>query len=493
MSGGEVLAFAARILEREGAIVEPSGEGAIDVLLPDALAKTLEVGEYTRLVDGVEGGEPCGYGSATLARLARLAIGGGRVAAFEAELPDCPAREPQVYTGLNVSMRILGARSERRWMLLALGRYRASADDLREGLVRAAVRIPGGGSASLPDLDSLPLRPVSGDTIPADAARAAFPQLIAELRRAAVDDLAGFREAVARRRQRDAERIRKYFQAMARDLRKRLRGRGGAPLQAKLDSLPAEEERRLSSLEADAVVRLRLELVGLAAILMPGIVAEIEIRRRKNARILEAHYDGLARKWLGIRCDGCGASVLAFGACDEAKHILCGPCWDACGSSGHRPCFRCAGKPERTLWKERIETERRGLPEREGPEPPAIAAPAAPIEPEVEAEPEPPPPPTPPPVLVRIVSKRSPAPVPPVRPKQIRKVPRSEAPGSGGDAVIELLRSARRPLMNEDIRAVTGLDAEGVRRILAPLLESGLVGRVGERRGTRYFWRGGKA
>jgi len=45
--------------------------------------------------------------------------------------------------------------------------------------------------------------------------------------------------------------------------------------------------------------------------------------------------------------------------------------------------------------------------------------------------------------------------------------------------------------MNEDIRAVTGLDAEGVRRILAPLLESGLVGRVGERRGTRYFWRGG--
>jgi len=58
------------------------------------------------------------------------------------------------------------------------------------------------------------------------------------------------------------------------------------------------------------------------------------------------------------------------------------------------------------------------------------------------------------------------------------------------EAVLRILRDAPAPLANEDLRAATGLDAQGMRDALAPLIESGAVARTGERRGTKYFLAG---
>jgi hypothetical protein len=173
------------------------------------------------------------------------------------------------------------------------------------------------------------------------------PRLTAALRAQFARCLGAFREAVGRRRRRDAERLRRYFDDLERDLRRRQRRRGGEALGEKIAALPAEHARRLAQLEADAVVRVRLDLVAAVALRAPGLTAEVEVHRRKRRRTLAVRYDAIARRWTGLGCDGCGAATLAFALCDEAAHVLCPACWAACGDGGHRPCFRCGGQPER--------------------------------------------------------------------------------------------------------------------------------------------------
>ncbi|MGQ9592461.1 MAG: hypothetical protein ACUVYA_19445, partial [Planctomycetota bacterium] len=345
MSG--VLDFVARVLEREGALVEAREDG-IETVLPENLREALGFAEFTVLAEG-DGGEPCGYGTEALGRIARLALGSGRTAAFRADLPEPRVQEPGGFEGLNVALRPAGARAQSIWTLVGFARHRATSDDQREGVSSAAVSAPSGVPVHVPDLEPLPLSRLGPEKVPAEALRAAFPRLLGALRARCVEDLRDFREAVAKRRERDAERLRKYFDDLAADLRRRLRKSAG-PLRAKLDALPAELARKLAELDADATVRVRIELAGLIALEGPGVTAELEVRRRKHTRLLEVSYDGIARRWRGLRCDGCGTAAWTFALCDEAAHVLCPRCWDACGTGGHRPCFRCKGKPERTLW-----------------------------------------------------------------------------------------------------------------------------------------------
>ncbi len=346
----KVLEFAAQVLEREGALVEPSGEDAIEVVLPDRLRQNLETGEFSILTDGEGEGQACGYGTEILGRIVRIAICGGRVAAFRADLPSSPPRKPESVIGLNLTFRVLQTWSEWGWILVGCARYRASCDDQREGFVQGAVTAPAGMPVPVPDFGAIPLEKISLQQLPQGVLRPAYPALTGVLRRITLENLEGFRNAVSRRHGRDIERIRRYFNDAARDLRRRLGNRNAPLLQGKLDALPGELQRRLNQLEADCVLRVRLEMVGLLAINGPGVTAELEVKRRKHRRILQARYDGIGRRWMGLRCDGCGSAALAFAMCDEAKHVLCSACWDFCGSGGHRPCFRCQGKPARCLW-----------------------------------------------------------------------------------------------------------------------------------------------
>ena len=66
-----------------------------------------------------------------------------------------------------------------------------------------------------------------------------------------------------------------------------------------------------------------------------------------------------------------------------------------------------------------------------------------------------------------------------------------EAMGKMFDKVVADSNSAA--LLDSTLLTPPGsLGPEAVRRILAPLIEQGLVGRIGERRGTRYLRTGGE-
>ncbi len=493
----EVIDFVSEVLQREGALIEQTEPGRLETVLPEQLRDRLGLGELAVLTeddeeDAPEGTVSAGHGTEVLAKIARIALGTpGRVAFGAVDRPHPPARRPKAYTGLNLSLRAGMVEPAVHWFLVGLGRYEATSDDQREGLVRSVVSASGGAPFDLPELEAFPIDRLGREQLPDDLIRSGFARLREAIMAEAVTQLAGFREAVARRHRRDAERVDRYFTDVAEDLKRRMRGRRDTPgLEAKLKALPAERRRRRAQLALNHALQVRVELVGLVAIRGPGLKAALEVRRRKHEVELEVRFDGLANEWVPLRCDGCGRPTYLFAMCDEAAHVLCDDCWEAAGTGGHRPCFRCEGKPLRPYWLKQIKQPHLV---RAAAAKPAPAAPAA-SEPAKPAPPEPAPPkakPAPP----KAKPKAKPAP-PKAKPAPVRR-PRPRATTTPAERraklqqdVISVLLDGGRPLTSPEIREEVKVSADKLRDILAPLVEKGLVGKQGQRRGTRYFWRG---
>ena len=346
--------FVRETVERSGGAADQCGDGRVEAILPESVKNVLDCGEHVLLrLDGRSGGEgvACGYGTDALSALAGIAIGGGRVAACRVDAPGPKLRLPERFSGINASVREIGVSPGLGWTLVAKARYTASCDEMRSGLVSAAVIVPEGVSVPAPDFAALPLEACGSDRPDAGALAGTYPWLVRGLMREAARELALFREAVARRHGRDARRVERYFEEVAADLGRRMASRPGHELEAKLAGLPEERKRRRQQLEANFSLRVRIDVVGLVAVQALGMTARLEARRRRHVRLLEARWDGLCRAWTGLRCDGCGTAIFQMAVCDGGRHVLCDACWAACGEGGKRPCFVCAGRLAAEPWK----------------------------------------------------------------------------------------------------------------------------------------------
>jgi hypothetical protein len=501
--GGSVIGFVEGVLEQEGAAVEHPLPDRLAVLLPDELQDELGLEELATLVvgeDGASGGAvACGYGTELLGAVARLALGRqGRVFAGTVDWPFPPPRPPKCYEGLNLSLKPGDVTEAPLWNLIGFGRYEATCDDLREGLITVAVSAAQGVPITLPELEAFPCRPIDLEDLPAELLRSGFARLREAMIAEAVSQVAGFREAVSRRHRRDAERVDRYFAEVAEDLRKRMRTRrDAAGLESKLDALPAERQRRRAQLSANHAIQVGVDLVALVALRGPGLRTSLEVRRRKHEVSIPVSFDALANEWVALRCDGCGRPTLAFAMCDEAAHLLCRECWDSCGTGGHRECFRCAGKPLHPFWQRSLAKPPPGVdPVAETPAPPPAARPTAPPP---TARPTAPPPaarPTaPPPVPVRL---RGPArevlasdsDTPDLSTLRRRVGPRGPLMDARLSTVSLILKRHGRPLTSGEIRREIEVTAEALWEVLNVLEMHGFVEKTGQRRGTRYCWIG---
>ncbi len=447
-----LTSFVEGVLAQEGALVDRSTPGRIEVLLPDNLQHELGVGELAVLVedDAAEGDLACGYGTEALSKLARLALGEqGRVISGSVDLPPPSPRPPKAFTGLNLSVRVGNVVATPAWTLIGLGRFVATSDDQREGLVQVALPAASGGPVDLPELEAFRLDPVDIEALPAEALQRGFARLRAALVDETVTRLTSFRETVSRRHRRDAERVEQYFADVAADLEQRIAVRQDAPgLRAKLAALPAERLRRRSQLVSNHAIKVSLELAGLVALRGPGLDAELIVKRRKHELTMRVRFDGLANQWAPIQCNGCGKSIFSFAMCDAATHVFCSECWNLCGSGGHRNCFRCAGKPSVPFWHRSLAPLH--LDRSSGRARPAPAA-AAPV----------------------------PAPARPAK---------GTDPQSPRDMVVRTLKSKAALLSSQQIRRGVDLSAAELRPILAKLIAEGLVEKSGRGTGTQYVW-----
>ncbi|MBN1945125.1 MAG: hypothetical protein JW797_05580 [Bradymonadales bacterium] len=334
------LDWVRRILERQGALVEPQDSGALLALVPDALREAYQLEEEICLSDdrSVEGAISCSYGSELLRSLIRLTLQRGGVTAVEVQVVPGRIGIPQVYEGLNVALRFAPGDPETIWSVIGHFLVDATAIDRREARISAAVCLESGVPIPAANLAGFPLVELS-ERPPVESLAAIETTLVQEAIRRAAAELVAYRTAVARRLRRDVIRTDRYFQEMDEDLQRRMRRQSSSTgLSSKRALLPGERDRRIQTLVTNHAIQATVMPFALLLLRYPVCTARLTVLRKKQRRELIVRYDPLLRLWHPLLCEGCGVGTYPFAACDDRVHILCPDC--ARQSRPSPPCCR---------------------------------------------------------------------------------------------------------------------------------------------------------
>ncbi|MGQ0615011.1 MAG: hypothetical protein ACT4PV_14855 [Planctomycetaceae bacterium] len=362
----DIAGFAARLLEREGALVEPAGEGALFTLLPTALRGPLELPESAVLrVEGeARAGEtPLALESRAMQWCVDRAVARGRRAAVRV-----PARPGAVKSGetavnwlqtLNATVRHASVRTAELRVALLEFRYEARSEERAEGGVFVAVE-PTFEAVSLPLAralrDALPdAEPVAWPPHPLDfdtMTRDADPTVRVEISR----ELDMFRKARLLRLEADRERLLAYHETLVAEASRRRGGdadKGEAALRSKIAAVVRRRDERLAEIVERHSVHVGYTLASVLLVSYTACVHELTVRRRDREITVPIAFDPLLREPLPRICPACRLSHHAWHVCDEAGHLTCATCAARCGSCGRVTCRACHGPKCRGCARER--------------------------------------------------------------------------------------------------------------------------------------------
>jgi hypothetical protein len=344
--GLDPLGFVAEILVARGALLERDDREAL-ALLPGDVARDLGLPEEVRLVldPGAVSGVPCGLGAPVLEALIKEARSTVPVAwaRLEVRAPSSAqaAAAARWFALRNGLAEIIDVAAGEALYLAAHFTLFAEADDRHESGVQIVLDAHAGGEpdpALIARLDplrgSLALVPAAprdpGEPGRLVAARAVLAAEVA---------LAGFREAVARRKERDAQRIEDYFAALAADARSPRRPVPEDAVRAKLAQIEEERGRKLADLEPRFAVRGALAPAALLAVAVPVARVRLRLRRRKHEGEVTLTVPAETRLPDRLACAACPRTTLRPVACDDRLHLLCETC--APSAQGRPHCRAC--------------------------------------------------------------------------------------------------------------------------------------------------------
>lgn len=316
--------FAIELLEMEGAAVEAVGTRA-EVLLPTEIARALGWEDLTRLVASLDETEPgvraVGYGSAELERLIEMARETGSVLCLRADVPSPGQRDLTAESQRRLRFDTRGpvtfgasTRSSTSYLRIHYA-LAAASEDTRE--VFFAVVINETTLAPVPHLsgklDALgrDLRP--GGLSPGVGSRPlaeVFEAAHREASRLALEHLGPFLASMERRRLRDSDRLRQYYEALSAEVSEtRGRGRRLAPEAAadRLAAIRAEFERKLRDLDLRYAVRVRLRPSAVERITVPSLTAPCTLRWKRAERQFAVVWNPVLHEIEPLACDACGA------------------------------------------------------------------------------------------------------------------------------------------------------------------------------------------
>ncbi len=366
----EPLQFAAEVLDLHGAVVEPEGVddrggggngggalGSFHALLPERLAAQLGWEEEIRLTApeagssgarGIGHGAPeagsseargIGYGSADLEKLLELLRGEASVVRLRAELPWPRTRNlaPEVSGAFRfrtkVRMTYLETRASHAGYLIAYYTLRATSEDTHESLVTAVINestlAPVAELAQqFEDRSWLVARAQGGTTAGVHVPKGTCATLHREGTRAATRRLEPFVRRLERRRRRDAERLHRYYEAMAREVCDRKgRGRARAPatIEEKTKAIGIEYERKIRDLDHRYAVRITLRPVVLLRVDLPVLRGSYHLQWRRAERALSFVWNPLLHALEPMACDDCGRGDREM-TIDERLRVRCPAC-----------------------------------------------------------------------------------------------------------------------------------------------------------------------
>ena len=346
--------FAARLLEHEGALVEPIEPQGLEAMLPENLQRAIGAPEFLRLGFAAElpaGAERASLESDWLEKFGRLFDERGRRLKFAASATVPPLGHVERIVEHNVVLRNAVyrlSRVEQAWTryLIFIFRYTAISDEKREGIIRFGINMTN-GSAIDPMVDQL-LASATDENATETVTKPAPSQLPADwtaerlkkaITRAAPvrvrAQLSQFVNGMQRRLDRDMERLHEYFGGLREESWRKLKRQKGDAARERLRIEAAEREyqAKVADLKQKYDLRVDIEPVQTLELISQVQRVSLAIKRRKGERELALDWNPIARQ---LDPPPCEWSLVAEGSrviCDDQLHIV--------SPAGHAPCPQC--------------------------------------------------------------------------------------------------------------------------------------------------------
>jgi hypothetical protein len=355
------LAFALEALGSRGALVDPTPDGGLAVLPPE-LARSLGIPEELALTPGAATPDltGCGFGSPLLERLIQDARATVPMTWVRLE-----GRAPSVGQATAIAGRVVlrngllevvEATPGEELYLSAFFSVVAEADDRHEALFQVVVRAQGAAEPDPTLAALLDPRRAAHRLVPSTAtevsegaapARAELGEgelgtLVARARAAAEDLLAGFRDSVGRRLERDRARLESYFASLMTDARAPRRSVAREAIAAKLDHLESERRQKLGDLEPRYTIRATVTPAAFLYARVPAMRVRLRARRRKAEGEIVVVVPAEVRSPDRLACATCHRTTLRPAVCDDRLHLLCETCVPS--AQGRPTCAACRGK-----------------------------------------------------------------------------------------------------------------------------------------------------
>jgi len=312
----DLVRFATDFLENNGGLVDANSD-CLHALLPQDLSAVLNLPEEVRL-----GGDdhPLLYGSPILDRLVHAATAGIPVAYGAVTIPyikkaGFDAAIARDLSLINGKFQI-GVRAESRTSYMVItSHYVALSDERKEGLMRLTFHEPSGAIVagfedSITDFECTYFR--QGSLPPQFSIHIGLTLQAAlkSLQYRIDEDLAPFIASMRRRLHRDVTNTREYYGSLAEEMRislvhPNLSDTQRMERQQKIDSLPAEADRKIADLQHKYDTRIDIRACAAERYLVDVAQLIVTILYRKATRTLPVFYNPVTRRIDPLVCEIC--------------------------------------------------------------------------------------------------------------------------------------------------------------------------------------------
>jgi hypothetical protein len=346
--------FAARLLEHDGALVEPLDPEGLEAMLPASVQHTLHAPELVRLGFGAElppEAQRVSLESDWLDRFGQLLDERGRWLQRVVEVPLPVLSQPEriIEHGLVLQNAIYRlsrvAPAWTRYLILLL-RYTAISDEKRVGMLTFGLNLAN-GSAVDPLVDdllsaALSTEDTAGTNVPADAHLPPdwpTPRLHSAVTRAlparVQAQLHLFLQGMQRRLDRDLERVHAYYTGLRQEAWQRLQRQhtDSARERLRLEAAEREYHAKVADLRQKYDLRVTTDLEQALMLTSPVQRLELTIKRRKGERRVTLDWSPLARRLEPPPCEWSYTAEITRVVCDDALHLV--------SPAGHAPCAQC--------------------------------------------------------------------------------------------------------------------------------------------------------
>ena len=362
------------ILTHNGAIVEDSGDGLLDVLAPSNLSSVLSIPEFSRLCFSYN--EACGeaiyasYDSDFLASLGRVLGGKGRfsIARYETYCPNTERLSEVISKKLvfgNATFRLDSSEVKDISYLLCYFKYVALSDERQEGVLPFLINEL--------NLSTVPIEPVvTGlkevvevkDIERHDKAKV-LQSAYTGASHLVEEKLGEFIKSLERRLNRDIKRVYEYYEtlkeetkraikrkaptreldsnneSLERQKERTIKGDGVDKLLSKLDVIEVEQRWKAQDLVSKYAMTIQIEPFTVISIETQSPALWIDIKRRLSSRRFPVTFNPIIRQLDALPCEACFNPRGPYYVCDDKLHIVCARCFKRCPDCGKQFCSAC--------------------------------------------------------------------------------------------------------------------------------------------------------